>query len=299
MKRLMPGCAVAALTAALLPVAGKAAENGNTQYSPGSSGFYSGAIPPVQGLYALSQTSYYSADRLTDDNGDRLPVSFGADVKVETLRLLGVTGWEAAGGKVWWQLVMPVILDMDISAGSHGGSTSGLSDVLVAGGLAWHSGAHTYVFGIDVALPTGDYDPGRLANAGLNHWSIQPTFGYHYLDVTDPAWEVAIGVRYLKNFENSDTDYTSGDELVIDYAAGYNFGSFRAAVSGYLLEQLTDDEGPNVASDGNRGKGVAIGPSLNYTFANHALLGISWQKEIETESRPQGDTWQISFATRF
>lgn len=285
--------------AALAAAPALAGENGNIQYAPGSSGFYAGAIPPMPGLYALSQTSYTSSDRLNDGNGDKLPVNFDLDVKVETIRLLGVTDWQVGGGQYFWQLVMPMVLDLDVGVAGHDGSDSGLADITVSSGFAWHKGPHTYVVGLDVAAPSGSYDMTSPANAGVNHWSIQPTIGYHYIDFRQPDWEFGAIARYIRNFKNSDTNYTSGDEIVVDYAVGKYFGPVRAGVVGYFLQQVTDDKGAGVAADGNRARGIAIGPSLTYNFNPGTQLGISWQKDIVSENRSQGDTWQIAFSTKF
>lgn len=288
----------AALAIAVSPHA-MATENGNSQYSPGSSGFFGGAIPSMPGVYALSQTSYSSSDRLNGSNGDKSPLDFGLDVKVETIRLLGVTNAEVRDGKFFWQLVLPIVLDLKTHVGSHGGSDSGLGDVTLSSGLAWHKGPNTYVVGLDVGTPTGSYDSSKIANTGVNHWSLQPTFGYHYLDFQNPTWEFSVQPRYIKNLKNSDTHYTSGDEIVIDFAAGRYFGPVRLGVVGYALQQVTDDSGTGAAADGNRSRGVALGPSITYTISPGTQLGLWWQKELASENRSQGDTWQLSFSTKF
>jgi len=33
---------------------------------------------------------------------------------------------------------------------------------------------------LGVYAPTGEYETGRLANLGLNHWTFDPTFGAAY-----------------------------------------------------------------------------------------------------------------------
>ncbi|MDQ1120477.1 MULTISPECIES: transporter [Pseudoxanthomonas] len=281
--------------ASLASTSAVAAENGNTQYSPGASQFFSGNVPPYPGFYLLSQTSYTSADRLNDGKGDRLPIDFDVRAKVETLRLIGVSPNHLLGGQIWGQLILPIV-DLDTRVGPVSDSRTGLADSTLTGGLAWHDGKNNYVFGLDIGMNTGSYQHGRLANPGQNHWSFQPTIGYQYLD--PQAWVAAASLRYIVNTKNHDTDYTSGDEVVLDYAIGYNIGSSRLSVVGYLLDQVSDDEGPGVGSDGNRGRGFAIGPSYTYRFASGPELSTSWQHETHTEHRSQGNIFWLNLALK-
>ncbi|MCI9868370.1 transporter [Rhizobium skierniewicense] len=289
-------CWLAAVVSATA-LSAQAAENGNTQYSPGSAQFFAGGMPPFPGFYFVSQISYYSADRTNDSNGDRIPIDFKVKALAETSRFLYISDINIAGADVWGQLVVPVVhLDMSLPFG-HDKSTA-LADIIVSGGLAWHPDRYnTFVAGLDIAMPTGSYDVSELANIGTNHWSVQPTVAYHY---TDPeGFEFGGVARVIFNTENTDTDYTSGNELVIDYALGWNFDKLRVGAVGYYLQQLTDDSGPTAPADGKRGKGFAVGPSLTYSFNPGMQLGVSWQHDVVAENRSQGDIFWVNFATKF
>lgn len=275
----------------------QAAENGITQYSPGSAQFFAGGMPPFPGFYFVSQASYFSADRVNDSNGDRTPINIKVKALAETLRFLYISDIDVAGADVWAQLVVPVVhLDMSLPF-KHDKSTA-LADTTISGGLAWHPDRYnTFVAGMDIATPTGSYDVSKLANVGTNHWSFQPTLAYHY---TDPeGFEFGSTARLIINTENQDTDYTSGNELVIDYAVGWNFDKLRVGAVGYYLQQLTDDSGRTAPADGKRGKGFAIGPSLTYNFNPGMQLSASWQHDVVAENRLQGDTVWVNFATKF
>lgn len=258
--------------------AGHAAENGNTQYSPGSSQFFAGAIPPFEGLYVLSQTSYYSSTRSNDGNGHALPIDFKIKAAVETLRFVYVSDVHIGGAQLWGQFVMPLVhLNLSTAFGSD--KTTAFADATTSVGLAWHPDQmSTYVLGVDVGVPIGNYDKNALTTGGLNHWSVQPTLAYHY---SDPhGLELGAAARFIFNSENTDTHYKSGDEFVLDYAVGWNFDKFRIGAVGYYLKQFTDDTGPNVAADGHRGEGLAIGPSVAYSFTPALQLSASWQHDI-------------------
>lgn len=296
MKHYRKG-AVAAVLLAASTMGSYAAENGNTQFAPGSSQFFAGAIPPFPGLYLLSQTNHYSANRLNDGNGNKMPIDFNVEATAETLRFLYVSDLHIGSAQVWGQVVLPVV-GLNLKTPFAKGDNIGLGDAIVAAGLAWHPDrAQTFVLGLDMAMPTGLYDKNDVASIGLNHWSFQPTVGYHYLDPQGP--EIGIAARAIFNTENDATGYTSGNELVVDYAAGWNFGKLRVGAVGYYLKQFTDDSGPRVPADGNRGEAFAIGPSLSYTFDTGMQLSASWQHEAIAKHRAQGNALWANLALKF
>ena len=289
--------ALGAVVASAAVSVAKAAEDGNTQYAPGSAQFFAGQVPPYPGLYFLSQTSYYTADRLNDGHGDALPIDFDTRAIAETLRFLYVSDLEFAGAQVWGQLVVPLV-HLDLTVPFQSDTTFGLGDIVGTVGLAWHPDQkQTFVFGLDVATPTGRYGENDFPNIGLNHWSIQPTLGYHYSD--PQGLEIGTSARLIFNTENPDTDYRTGNELVIDYAVGWNFDKIRVGAAGYYLQQLTDDSGPTAPADGHRGKAFAIGPSLTYSFNPGEQISASWQHDVLAENRAQGDTVWVNFARKF
>lgn len=300
MKRVAICCCLAGAVPAMMATPVFSSENGNTQYGLGSSQFYAGAIPPFAGTFAMFQTTQYSADKLKDGNGKDIPAGFKVDVLVETSRLIRVTETKVAGGDLWFQMVAPYVIDQKTQLFGGQDSRGGLADVTLTAGLHWQRGPNSYVFGLDTVAPTGSYDAHRLTNPGLNHWSLQPVLGYHYVDMQQPGWEVGTATRYIVNFENEDTHYRSGQELVVDYAAGYNFNrNLRLGVTGYWLKQLTDDKGSGVADDGNRGQALAFGPSINWRFNTGSELSVSYQKETHVKNRAEGANLWLNFATRF
>ncbi|MBT9371317.1 transporter [Rhizobium sp. CSW-27] len=275
----------------------QAAEGGNTQYSPGSAQFFAGGIPPFPGLYFLSQTSYFTSDRTNDSNGDRIPIDFKVKAFAETMRFLYVSDLEVGGAQVWGQLVVPLVhLDLSLPFGED--TSFALADITSTIGLAWHLDQKSAItFGLDVGMPTGQYDTSDIANVGVNHWSFQPTLGYHYSD--PQGLEIGTTARLIFNTKNTDTDYRTGTELVIDYAVGWNMGPWRLGAVGYYLQQLTDDTGPTAPSDGHRGKGFAIGPSVTYSFNPGTQISASWQHDLVAENRAQGDIFWLNFAAKF
>src|SRR5690606_19540468 len=92
-------------------------------------------------------------------------------------------------------------------------------------------------------IPVGDYDPDRLSNLGIGHAALDAGGAYTYLD-TETGWEFSATAGLTYNFENPDTDYTSGIDSHLDVGMS-RFLNERLFVGlvGYAYVQLTPDEG--------------------------------------------------------
>ena len=282
-------------TAMLCPA--MAAENGNSQASLGSAQFFAGAFPPYPGVYFLSQTSIYSSNRLNDGNGNKIPINFKVTSVAEALRFLYVTPVEIAGGRLITQLVVPLV-SLDVTTPAGTARRFSLADMVGTFGISWNlDRKNAVVLGMDIAAPTGAYDAANAASPGLNHWSFQPTVGYHYSD--PEGLEFGITSRLVFNTRNDATGYTNGNEWAVDYAIGWNFDKLRVGAVGYYYQQFTNDTGPGAPADGHRGRAFALGPSLSYAFSQKLQVSASWQHEFVAENRAQGDAVWINLATSF
>ena len=85
--------------------------------------------------------------------------------------------------------------NMDVSAdatltGPHGNvlnpnpsdSLFGGSDLYPMAALRWNAGNHNYMAYVMGGVPVGSYEPGRLANIGTGHWSVDGGGGYTYFN---------------------------------------------------------------------------------------------------------------------
>ena len=84
---------------------------------------------------------------------------------------------------------------------------------------------------------------GRLANIGLNHWSLDAGGGYTYLDAK-AGHEFSIVAGFTYNFENEDTNYQNGVDGHIDWAASQFLNEqLHIGLVGYIYYQLSGDSG--------------------------------------------------------
>jgi hypothetical protein len=67
-------------------------------------------------------------------------------------------------------------------SGSRTDVLTGFGDALWQGTLKWNEGVNNYIIYAMGNLPVGAYEPHRLANLGLGHWSVDGGAGYTYFN---------------------------------------------------------------------------------------------------------------------
>ena len=184
-----------------------------------------------------------------------------------------------------------------LSAGT-GDSVTGGGDLYPQGTLKWNAGNNNYLAYLMAGVPTGAYQLGRLANLGLNHWSLDGGGGYTYLDAkSGRELSAVVGVTY--NWENPDTNYQSGVDAHLDWAAS-QFVSDDAHVGlvGYFYWQLTGDSGSNATLGAFKSRVSAIGPQVGTTVPLPSAFGgakcyvnLKGYWEFDAANRPAG--WNV------
>ena len=275
------------LTTILLPRLAVATEGGRSIYPVGAESFTCCALPPP-GVYGLIYGQHYSADSFRGNDGNEVPIP-GFRVRSTAIvpRLVWVTNQQLFGGSVALHGLLP-LANLDVRAGGASQSKTGIGDATLGTALGWHlsQNLHT-VLGVDVFVPTGAYKKSDLANIGRNYWAVQPLLGVSYVD--PQGFNGDLKIMYTFNTINRDTDYTSGQELIVDYAAGYGIGGgWVVGVGGYLYQQTTDDRqaGNNVPN--NKGRAWAIGPSLKYDSGKGWFATLKYEFETGVRNRAQG-----------
>lgn len=274
------------LVLALLCQSASATENGRTIYPLGPENTPLELPPP--GLYFTNFLNYYTADRFNGDRGQSAINNFELNVEADIVRLTHVTPYKILGGDYAWQALLPFV-NIDVNAAGRKQSKAGVGDfTLTPLIIGWHSGLLHWAVATDVTFPTGSYDKNDIANAGLNHFNIEPIVIVSYNN--PEGFELSAKIMYDFNFENSATKYRSGEEFHIDYYAGWHFGDLSVGINGYIYQQVTDDivNGAKVGPDGNKGRVVAFGPLIRYDIG-HIPVVLSWQHETLVQNRPEGD----------
>lgn len=277
---------------------------------------YAGIVPPEPGMQWTLGYVYYDGtigtSRPAPIAGE---VAFGLEGDISLYSATGVYVWPTGEGR--WNyasmLTVPYIMP-DVTATLEVGglrrqvsdSASNLFDLYFAPVIAsYHvSQVEHWSFGLYVYAPTAEYDPDRLANPGLNVWTVSPGVGYTRLFQGGTLEFSALGAFDWYS-ENEDTDYKNGlvwrlDALLVKRtASGWGFGG-----AGGWIQQLQDDSGPTAdLLDGFRGRSFGLGPVVTYgkkwQDGTHLDLQLRYLAEFGVERRFEGEPLQVTASFGF
>jgi hypothetical protein len=175
-----------------------------------------------------------------------------------------------------------------------------ISDVFYQGTLKWNQGVHNEMVYITGNIPSGTYDPNRLANLNLGFVAWDAGAGYTYFDPkTGHEFSVVGGLTY--SLPNPYLQYQNGIDFHVDWAASQFLSkNFQIGVAGYFYQQITDDSGPGAKLGGFRGRAIGIGPQIGFIIpmsdGYQGYLNLRGYKDLEVENR--ASTWStwVTFA---
>jgi hypothetical protein len=174
-------------------------------------------------------------------------------------------------------------------------SRYGFSDFGLQGNLRWNHGVHNFMTYGFVNMPTGTYDPSRLANFGIGHWAVDGGGGYTYFN-PHTGYEFSGVLGFTYNFENPSTQYKNGIDMHFDWGASrFLTKQIQVGLVGYAYQQLTCDSGTGDRVGCFESRVFGIGPQLGYVFpigtTHQGYLNVKGYKEFEAENRPEG--WNV------
>ncbi len=286
----------------------------------GLTSFLDGGPPAGPGFYLTQYVQYFSSDRFTDQDGDRLlPREANEDLEVWVSLTQFIYQSDRAlllGGKWGLDVIVPFVglsVDYDIDGPFPEDNGSGLGDVVVGPFLQWDPvmGAKGPIFmhrvEFQLIFPTGKYDEDRELNPGSNFFSFNPYWaGTLFLT---PRWTASTRLHYLWNAKNNDPNRGFGD--VGDTQAGQavhaNFATafevwpkhLRLGINGYYLKQLTDTQVDGDDVDDRREQVFGIGPGLLWHITPDAHLFFNSYFESSAENRPEGERFNLRLVYHF
>ena len=177
-------------------------------------------------------------------------------------------------------------------------SLSAFGDVFVQPTLRWNQGVHNYMIYAMANLPVGSYDPSRLVNLGLGHWSIDAGGGYTYFN-PQTGWEFSGVAGLTYNFINPDLQYQNGIDAHLDWGLSrFVSKQMHLGLAGYYYQQLTGDSGSGATLGDFKSRVVGIGPQAGFIFPVGELQGylnLKVYKEFAAEHRPEGWNAWVTF----
>ncbi|MCE5314607.1 MAG: transporter [Armatimonadota bacterium] len=292
------------LTSARLQVC--ASEAGTSNYLPGFQDTLAGVLPPP-GTYLKQYFLYYQGTVSRTVAEGRIQ----ADAKLRTPASLSVfshvTKSKVLGSNYAFGLLIPVLkarlsgtIESPGPVRSFDKSMTGLGDIVISPiVLGWHNGRSHTLAQFAVYVPTGNYNVQRFVNSGLNRWAIEFDYWYTFLDPKTGV-EVDLAPGYTIPFVNSDTDYTSGQEFHLDFAALKRFpNKLAAGLTGYAWQQVTSDSGSGARLGPIKGRVFGLGPLVTYdALVGDAIITLTakYITEFGTKYRFQGNSGWLELA---
>jgi len=185
-------------------------------------------------------------------------------------------------------------------SGTASDSRTTWADVFYQGTLKWNHGAHNTMVYITGNIPSGTYDPNRLANLSFGFVAVDGGAGYTYLNPqTGHEFSAVAGLTY--SFINPDTQYQNGIDFHLDWAASQFLSkTVHVGVAGYVFQQLTGDSGSGATLGPFKGRALGIGPQVGFMFpaweGYQGYLNIRGYRDIEVENRPKSTTVFVTLA---
>jgi hypothetical protein len=251
------------------------------------------------GWLAEETFSYYHANQFNDYQGHDKPGSNRLTAMSAVTHAAWISHFRLLGGFYGAEVLVPLAqLDFKTEFGPKD-KDHGLGDVSVSPlFIQWpeHKLFDMPFFQrLDLLfkLPTGDYSSHSAVNVGSNVYSFNPYYAVTL--VPAPRLEFSSRLYYLWNSENDDPFYRlranntqPGQAFHVNAAASYEiFKDFRAGVSGYSLQQITDDKVDGDDQAHSKERVFGIGPGFKYKVDTW-LLYLNSYYEFGAENRPEG-----------
>jgi hypothetical protein len=285
------------------------------QWVPGQFGLNAGAIPDPGITYA-NLAMNYSAGRLNDSNGNRIPgvtgtYAFWADENI----FYYVPNHKFLGGYFMPYVSVNVAngdLVADITGTNLSGGGSGLADTYVEPlNMGWHLKRADFNVGYSFVAPTGRYAAGASNNVGSGYWGNDITSGTTFYITKNKAtsanlatdWEIHGQKTIASTPTGQFSKITPGQAFTIEWGLGQvlplkkDFSRLlQLGLVGYDQWQVSSNGG-NYLVNGNpvRASSVpyysvhGIGFQSNFILpAKSVVLFFKYYDEYSAKARPEG-----------
>ena len=149
-----------------------------------------------------------------------------------------------------------------------------------------------------------------ISSATRASLGLQGVTGLLYIDLREvpdvnktKKLQVNGATGFTFNFENTATDYRSGNEFHFEWAVGLEFApGLLIGVVGYDYRQLTGDTGSGARLGPFKGSVDAIGPGLIYTTLlgqTPFILNVRHYQEFNAQNRWEGNSTVLSGTIRY
>jgi hypothetical protein len=300
-----------ATAAALLCIAladpARAIEGGQSYYLKGYRDFLSGVLQGP-GVTVRNDLVTYSGSERSITRAGRVGVEqrfssevFGVTV-VTPYRILGghyAFAGRVAGSRVEAERTLTTPLGSMFREGSFTGFNDPAISPLIIG---WHAGKLHWNFATAVWVPVGSYDVSHMVNTGKNYWAWSPQVAATYFDPAT-GLDISAAAIYVLNYENPETRYKSGDVFHLDFAVGrYILPNVTIGAVGYMMQQMSADEGAGNLLGERKARVYGLGPSLKFVTKvgdTPVALVAKYYREFAAENTAQGNSASLSLRINY
>jgi hypothetical protein len=247
--------------------------------------FYDGARA-AKGLYFLSYSSLYYADKTTDSKGKTAKSGYGYKKLEELLRLCYYSP----------EAVFTVLAPFGrVSSGFYDNASKGTGDINLGAGYFLPLRKVDILPMLFVKFPTGEYDSGKIVNYGTNQYDIKPTvFIYKALG----RFSLDAAAKYFFRAENPSTNISPGDELYLQCLLGWQFSKkIKAGLSAnWMRSNEQENDGEKI--EGSKREVLSLGADVYFRLPTFSLT-LTYLHDISSENLTKGDFFQIKTCYKF
>jgi hypothetical protein len=236
-----------------------------------------GAIPPA-GFYLSSVTTYGESTFHAD--------SRPGGPKTQSFFVEGLTGQWVPDVTPWGAryaaFIQQALVVRTVTGLPPRGDTqtaSGLDNTIISPlNLAWTLPSDFWLSArFAFYPPDGQYHRKDRVNIANNFWAFEPNVGISYLR---GGLDLSVHLVYDIETENTSSNapgnvhgkYQSGDVFVADYTASYAIRKWRFGVTGWGVQQTTNDSAGGRTLRGTELSKVGLGPLIEY---NASWIGVN------------------------
>ncbi len=240
--------------------------------------FFDGVRAP-RGLYFLSYSSLYRADRITGPGGHAEITDWGFIRAEEILRLCYYSP------DYVFNLLIPFGGSRTDQPDS---SSSGIGDIWLGTGTFLPVSEVDLLFMFSVKLPTGKYSSSDSVNFGSNRIDLSPGLFIHKI-IGEVSFDAA--VKYYFKLENHATGTDPGDELHLQLLLGYDFGGVRAGPALNWTGGADKKVGGRTVPD-SAGQTISAGAEVYFKISDWAVT-LNYLRDAYSENSPRGDYFKV------
>ncbi|MFA5100253.1 MAG: transporter [Candidatus Omnitrophota bacterium] len=247
--------------------------------------FYDGVRAP-KGLYGLTYSSYYTADKITNVDGHVSSSDYDYRKNEETVRLCYYSP----------DLVLTALIPAGhIHSGAYHMSSQGIGDINLGAGYFLPVKQADILPALFVKLRNGAYDSGKAVNYGTNQYDIKPTvFLYKALG----RFSVDAAVKYYFRAQNRATKVSPGNELYLQCLLGMQLNKMFKAGPSFNWMESTSQKNNGTKVSGSKRNSFSLGGDV-YMRLPAVSVTFTYLRDIRSKNTTRGDFFQIKTTSKF